>query len=194
MFMPSMLFTLRSGKTEIWVVNGQSSGKVIPQGMCVAFAEPFCPDCIDTICEISRVPTEISETKESLISKMIPPELDANQKRMLIDVLQKLIHIDEKAIGTSYERVNLIDGILCKKYFDPNGREMAANESQSISVLKFYNIFMTASTTGHHWLLKNVRPEIPGEGCFFWPGLYREVYVASSCPLPEGVKENQFVV
>ncbi|GFW41739.1 retrovirus-related Pol polyprotein from transposon 297 [Trichonephila clavipes] len=85
-----MLFTLRSGKTEIWVVNGQSSGKVIPQGMCVAFAEPFCPDCIDTICEISRVPTEISETKESLeFLKMIPPELDANQKRMLIDVLQE---------------------------------------------------------------------------------------------------------
>ncbi|GFU79617.1 retrovirus-related Pol polyprotein from transposon 297 [Trichonephila clavipes] len=44
-FMPSMFVTLRRGKTEIWVVNGQSQEKVIPQGMCVAFAEPFCPDC-----------------------------------------------------------------------------------------------------------------------------------------------------
>ncbi|GFR20455.1 retrovirus-related Pol polyprotein from transposon 297 [Trichonephila clavata] len=43
-FMPSMLVTLRRGKPEIWVVNGQSQEKVIPQGMCFAFAEPFCPD------------------------------------------------------------------------------------------------------------------------------------------------------
>ncbi|GFS34774.1 retrovirus-related Pol polyprotein from transposon 297 [Trichonephila inaurata madagascariensis] len=52
--------TLRRGKIEIWVVNGQSQEKVIPQGMCVAFAEPFCPDCINTISETSGVPTEIS--------------------------------------------------------------------------------------------------------------------------------------
>ncbi|GFY50673.1 retrovirus-related Pol polyprotein from transposon 297 [Trichonephila inaurata madagascariensis] len=58
-FMPSMLVTLRHGKTEIWVVNEQSQEKVIPQGMRVAFAEPFCPDCIDTISETSRVPKEI---------------------------------------------------------------------------------------------------------------------------------------
>ncbi|GFR13404.1 transposon Ty3-I Gag-Pol polyprotein [Trichonephila clavata] len=64
-FMPSVLITLRRGKTEIWVVNEQSQEKVIPQGMCVAFAEPFCPDCIATIFETSRVPTEISETKQS---------------------------------------------------------------------------------------------------------------------------------
>ncbi|GFU88495.1 retrovirus-related Pol polyprotein from transposon 297 [Trichonephila clavipes] len=57
--MPSMLVTLRRGKTEIWVVNGQSQQKVIPQCTCVAFPKPFCPDCITTISEISRVPTKI---------------------------------------------------------------------------------------------------------------------------------------
>ncbi|GFT95391.1 retrovirus-related Pol polyprotein from transposon 297 [Trichonephila clavipes] len=89
-FMPSMLVTLRRGKTEIWIVNGQSQEKVIPKGMCVAFAEPFCPDCIDTISETSRTPTEISETKQSFeFLKMISPDLDANQKRMLVDVLQE---------------------------------------------------------------------------------------------------------
>ncbi|GFR02877.1 retrovirus-related Pol polyprotein from transposon 297 [Trichonephila clavata] len=89
-FMPSMLATLRRGKTDVWVVNGQSQEKVIPQGMCVAFAEPFCPDCIATISETSRVPTEISETKQSFeFLKIISPDLDANQKRMLVDVLQE---------------------------------------------------------------------------------------------------------
>ncbi|GFY49445.1 transposon Ty3-I Gag-Pol polyprotein [Trichonephila inaurata madagascariensis] len=43
-FMPSMLVTLKCGKTEIWVVNGLLQEKVIPQGMCVAFAEPFLKD------------------------------------------------------------------------------------------------------------------------------------------------------
>ncbi|GFY70987.1 transmembrane protein 184B [Trichonephila inaurata madagascariensis] len=58
--------------------------------MCFAFAEPFCPDCITTISETSRVPTEISETKQSFeFLKMISPDLDANQKRMLVDVLQE---------------------------------------------------------------------------------------------------------
>ncbi|GFY62366.1 retrovirus-related Pol polyprotein from transposon 297 [Trichonephila inaurata madagascariensis] len=89
-FMPSMLVTLRRSKTEMWVVNGKSQEKVIPQGMCVAFAEPFCPDCIDTISETSRVPTEISETKQSFeFLMMISPDLDANQKLMLVDVLQE---------------------------------------------------------------------------------------------------------
>ncbi|GFV40601.1 retrovirus-related Pol polyprotein from transposon 297 [Trichonephila clavipes] len=89
-FMPSMLVTLRRGKTEILVVNGQSQGKVILQCMCVAFAEPFCPDCIATIPETSRVPTEISETKQSFeFLKKISPALDANQKSTLIDVLQE---------------------------------------------------------------------------------------------------------
>ncbi|GFW41117.1 hypothetical protein TNCV_415261 [Trichonephila clavipes] len=32
------------GKTEIWIVNGQSYEKFISQGK-----EPFCPDCIATI-------------------------------------------------------------------------------------------------------------------------------------------------
>ncbi|GFS40616.1 retrovirus-related Pol polyprotein from transposon 297 [Trichonephila inaurata madagascariensis] len=87
-FMPSMLVTLRRGKTEIWVVNGQSQEKVFPQGMCVAFAEPLCPDCIDTISETLRVTTEISETKQSFeFLKMISPDLDANPKRMLVDEL-----------------------------------------------------------------------------------------------------------
>ncbi|GFQ80461.1 retrovirus-related Pol polyprotein from transposon 297 [Trichonephila clavata] len=58
--------------------------------MCVAFAEPFCPDCIAIISETSRVPTEISEIKQSFeFLKMISPDLDANQKRMLVDVLQE---------------------------------------------------------------------------------------------------------
>ncbi|GFV51474.1 hypothetical protein TNCV_844131 [Trichonephila clavipes] len=83
-FMPLMLVTLRRSKTEIWVVNGQSQEKVIPQGMCVAFAEPCCPNYIATISETSRVSSEISETKQSLeFLKMISPDLDANQKRML---------------------------------------------------------------------------------------------------------------
>ncbi|GFT55262.1 transposon Ty3-I Gag-Pol polyprotein [Trichonephila clavipes] len=85
-----MLVTLRRGKTEIWIINGQSQEKDIPKGMCVAFAEPFCTDCIDTISETSRVPTEISETKQSFeFLKMISPDLDANQKRMLVEVLQE---------------------------------------------------------------------------------------------------------
>ncbi|GFQ96988.1 retrovirus-related Pol polyprotein from transposon 297 [Trichonephila clavata] len=89
-FMPSMLVTLRRGKTDIWVVNGQSQENVIPQGMCVAFTEPFCPDCIATISETSRVPTDITETKQSFeFLKMISPDLDANQKLMLVDVLQE---------------------------------------------------------------------------------------------------------
>ncbi|GFY48802.1 retrovirus-related Pol polyprotein from transposon 297 [Trichonephila inaurata madagascariensis] len=88
-FMPSMLVTLRRGKTEIWVVDGQSQEKVIPQDICVTFAEPFCPDCIATISETSRVPTEISEIKQSFeFLKMISPDFDANQKRMLV-VLQE---------------------------------------------------------------------------------------------------------
>ncbi|GFQ89855.1 retrovirus-related Pol polyprotein from transposon 297 [Trichonephila clavata] len=91
-FMPSMPVTLRHGKTEIWVVNGQSQEKVIPQGMCVAFAELFCPivSLQFTISETSRVPTEISETKQSFkFLRMISPDLDANQKRMLVDLLQE---------------------------------------------------------------------------------------------------------
>ncbi|GFR18809.1 transposon Ty3-I Gag-Pol polyprotein [Trichonephila clavata] len=63
-FMPSMLVTLRHGKTDIWVVNGKLQEKVIHQDMCSAFAEPFCHDCIATISGTSRVPTEISETKQ----------------------------------------------------------------------------------------------------------------------------------
>ncbi|GFU50692.1 retrovirus-related Pol polyprotein from transposon 297 [Trichonephila clavipes] len=60
--------------------------------MCVAFAEPFCPDCIDTISETSSALTEISETKQSFeFLKMISPDLDANQKRMLVDVLQEYL-------------------------------------------------------------------------------------------------------
>ncbi|GFV34442.1 retrovirus-related Pol polyprotein from transposon 297 [Trichonephila clavipes] len=85
-----MLVTLRRGKTETWVVNGQSQEKVILQGMRVAFAELFCPDCIATISETPRVPKEISETKHSFeFLKMISPDLDANQRRMLIDVLEE---------------------------------------------------------------------------------------------------------
>ncbi|GFY54218.1 hypothetical protein TNIN_74071 [Trichonephila inaurata madagascariensis] len=58
--------------------------------MCVAFAEPFCPDCIDTISVTSRVPTEISETKQYFeFLKMISHDLHANQKRILVDVLQE---------------------------------------------------------------------------------------------------------
>ncbi|GFY37750.1 WD repeat-containing protein 48 [Trichonephila inaurata madagascariensis] len=56
--------------------------------MCVAFTEPFCPDCITTVSETSRVPTEISEIKQFIqFLKMISPDLDANQKRMLTDCL-----------------------------------------------------------------------------------------------------------
>ncbi|GFV11587.1 hypothetical protein TNCV_975771 [Trichonephila clavipes] len=74
-----MHVNLNRGKTEIWVVNGQSQEKVIPQVMCVGFAEPFCPDCIATISETSRVSTEISETKQSFeFLKMISTDLDAN--------------------------------------------------------------------------------------------------------------------
>ncbi|GFQ70811.1 hypothetical protein TNCT_593231 [Trichonephila clavata] len=58
--------------------------------MCVAFAEPFCPDCIATISETSRILTEISETKQTFeFLLMTSPDLDANQKRMLVDVLQE---------------------------------------------------------------------------------------------------------
>ncbi|GFR06172.1 retrovirus-related Pol polyprotein from transposon 297 [Trichonephila clavata] len=97
-FMPSMLVTLRRGKTEIWVVNGKSQEKVLSQGMCVAFAKPFCPDCIATISETSRVPTEIFETKQSFeLLKMISPDLDANQKRMLVDMLQE--HLKRGKMG-----------------------------------------------------------------------------------------------
>ncbi|GFX51187.1 hypothetical protein TNCV_2735381 [Trichonephila clavipes] len=84
------VYSIRREKTEIWIVNGQSQEKIIPKGMCVAFAEPFCPDCIDTISETSRAPTEISETKQSFeFQKLISPDLDANQKRMFVDVLQE---------------------------------------------------------------------------------------------------------
>ncbi|GFS41814.1 transposon Ty3-I Gag-Pol polyprotein [Trichonephila inaurata madagascariensis] len=93
------------GKTEIWVVNGQSQEKVSPQGMCVAFAELFCPDCIATISETSRVPTEISETKQSFeFLKMISPDLDANQKRMLVDVLQEYSEPANQDLGASRVR------------------------------------------------------------------------------------------
>ncbi|GFU66442.1 transposon Ty3-I Gag-Pol polyprotein [Trichonephila clavipes] len=64
--------------------------KVIPQSMYVAYAELFCPDCIATISETSRVPTEISQTKQSFeFLQIVSPDLDANLKRMLVDVLQE---------------------------------------------------------------------------------------------------------
>ncbi|GFW45012.1 retrovirus-related Pol polyprotein from transposon 297 [Trichonephila clavipes] len=79
-FMPSMLLTLKNGKTGIWFFSGQSQEKVILQGIRVVFAEPFCPDCIAAISETSRVPTEISETKNSFeFLKVISSDLDANQ-------------------------------------------------------------------------------------------------------------------
>ncbi|GFR25268.1 hypothetical protein TNCT_421871 [Trichonephila clavata] len=47
--------------------------------MCVSFAEPFSPECIATISETSRVPTEISETKQSFeFLRMILPDLDGD--------------------------------------------------------------------------------------------------------------------
>ncbi|GFT70851.1 hypothetical protein TNCV_4163361 [Trichonephila clavipes] len=39
--MPSMLVTLRRGKTEIWVVNGQSQEMTIPQAMCAVHSVPI---------------------------------------------------------------------------------------------------------------------------------------------------------
>ncbi|GFQ89354.1 retrovirus-related Pol polyprotein from transposon 297 [Trichonephila clavata] len=120
-FMPSMLVTLRCGKTDIWVVNGQSQEKVIPQGMCAAFAELFCHDCIATISETSRVPTEISETKQSSeFLKMVSPDLDANQKRMLVDVLQEHSEaFKERKNGTPKitvkHRINISDNLPIKQ-------------------------------------------------------------------------------
>ncbi|GFY57009.1 CCHC-type domain-containing protein [Trichonephila inaurata madagascariensis] len=113
--------TLRRGKREIWVVNGQSQEKVIPQGLCVAFAEPFCSYCIATISESSRVPTKISETKHSFeFLKMISSDLDANQKRLFVDVLQEYSEaFKERKNGTPQitvkHRINTGDNLPIKQ-------------------------------------------------------------------------------
>ncbi|GFU58499.1 retrovirus-related Pol polyprotein from transposon 297 [Trichonephila clavipes] len=120
-FMPSMLVTVRRSKTEIWVFNCQSQEKVIPQVMCVAFAEPFCPDCIATISETSRVRTEISETKQSFeFLKMISPDLDVNQKRMLETCYRSIQkHLRREKNGTPQitvkHRINTGDNLPVKQ-------------------------------------------------------------------------------
>ncbi|GFY45616.1 transposon Ty3-I Gag-Pol polyprotein [Trichonephila inaurata madagascariensis] len=89
--------------------------------MCVAFPKPFCSDCIATIPETSRVPTEISETKQSFeFLKMISPDFDANQKRMLVDVLQEYSEaFKERKNGTPQitvkHRINIGDNLPVKQ-------------------------------------------------------------------------------
>lgn len=88
--MPSTLVTLTKGETEIWVVNGHSDVKIIPQGMCVAYAEPFSIISIATISETSTAPTAVSEARRSVeFSEMISPDLETEQKRRLVEVLEK---------------------------------------------------------------------------------------------------------
>ncbi|GFT23294.1 hypothetical protein TNCV_2015901 [Trichonephila clavipes] len=73
-----------------------------------------------TISETSRVPTEISETKQSFeFLKMISPDLDANQKRMMVDVLQEYSEaFKERKNGTPQitvkHRINTGDKFTCK--------------------------------------------------------------------------------
>ncbi|GBN27531.1 Transposon Ty3-I Gag-Pol polyprotein [Araneus ventricosus] len=89
-FLPATLVTLSRGKTEIWVVNGQSTAKVIPQGMCVAHAEPFYPDSIAVISEASSSVTKFAESKQSTeFSQMIASDLNNDQERRLLAVLQE---------------------------------------------------------------------------------------------------------
>ncbi|GFX04033.1 retrovirus-related Pol polyprotein from transposon 297 [Trichonephila clavipes] len=85
-----------------------------------AFAEPFCPDCLAIISETSRVPTEISETKQSFEFLMITPDLDSNQSRMLVDVLQEYSEAFKKRKNgtlqiTVKHRINTGDNLPVKQ-------------------------------------------------------------------------------
>ncbi|GFY74470.1 transposon Ty3-I Gag-Pol polyprotein [Trichonephila inaurata madagascariensis] len=138
---------------QISVVNHcrEDSGNIIVKGskllalkkevnmssMLVTLRQPFCLDCIATISETSRVPTEISETKQSFeFLKMISPDLDANQKQMLLEMLQKYSEaFKERKNGTPQitvkHRINTDDNLPVKQrayHVSPEERRIIHDE------------------------------------------------------------------
>ncbi|GFY47828.1 2-oxo-tetronate isomerase [Trichonephila inaurata madagascariensis] len=84
--------------------------------------------------------------------------------------LSKLIHTHEKAEPVT-KIFNLIDRILCKKNFDPNGRKWLPIIPKHLR-LEILQHFNDASTAGH---LGSAKTYNRIQKCFFWPGLYRSV-------------------
>ncbi|GFY78134.1 transposon Ty3-I Gag-Pol polyprotein, partial [Trichonephila inaurata madagascariensis] len=85
--------------------------------------------------------------------------------------LSKLIHTHEKVEPVT-KSFNLIDGILCKKNFDPNGRKWLPIIPKHLS-LEILQHFNDASTAGHLGFAKTYNRI---QKRFFWPGLYRSVH------------------
>ncbi|GFY79683.1 transposon Ty3-I Gag-Pol polyprotein [Trichonephila inaurata madagascariensis] len=84
--------------------------------------------------------------------------------------LSKLIYTHEKLEPVT-KSFNLIDGILCKKNFDPNGRKWLPIIPKHLR-LEILQHFHDASTAGHLGFSKTydrIRKR------FFWPGMYRSV-------------------
>ncbi|GFY62331.1 hypothetical protein TNIN_211391 [Trichonephila inaurata madagascariensis] len=49
---PSMITSLRKGKSSIGMTNCENQARCIPKGMCISNAEPARSECLNTLTEV----------------------------------------------------------------------------------------------------------------------------------------------
>lgn len=119
---------------------------------------------------LSRNPIEVDESGNQIIAAASRDNIDIGTEQRKDAEMSKIIDVHERGSKTD-AKFHLIDGVLCKKNFDPDGKTWLPIIPKHMRLGILWH-FHDAPTAGHLGIARTydrIRRR------FYWPGMYRHI-------------------